>query len=284
MAEYARILSTGVDDDWVVKRKQASAEITEWYRGLTTLNALTVASAISSAILGTYSLPDQIAAKGEATMTEDEKTSQTPAGELVQQITLLSKKRQAAAARIKALQKEIETIDLQIKTYEHAGGLVFGERRFQSILSAAQGGTDFFMMQVVDGNVEAVRVDVHEGTGKSRSMSEIWAKLLSSVSQQGDFGYDDLETMAGILGHEVGKAGLRSQVKLYVDDGLLERVSNGTFRVLPKAGSVIEEALGKATQRPAMTEALSEPRDPWCDLEDLIGYTGTSTDRPDVFS
>ncbi|UXT85144.1 hypothetical protein [Agrobacterium tumefaciens] len=217
-------------------------------------------------------------------MTEDEKTSQTPAGELVQQITLLSKKRQAAAARIKALQKEIETIDLQIKTYEHAGGLVFGERRFQSILSAAQGGTDFFMMQVVDGNVEAVRVDVHEGTGKSRSMSEIWAKLLSSVSQQGDFGYDDLETMAGILGHEVGKAGLRSQVKLYVDDGLLERVSNGKFRVLPKAGSVIEEALGKATQRPAMTEALSEPRDPWCDLEDLIGYTGTSTDKPDVFS
>ena len=217
-------------------------------------------------------------------MTEDEKTSQTPAGELVQQITLLSKKRQAAAARIKSLQKEIETIDLQIKTYEHAGGLVFGERRFQSILSAAQGGTDFFMMQVVDGNVEAVRVDVHEGSGKSRSMSEIWAKLLSSVSQQEDFGYDDLETMAGILGHEVGKAGLRSQVKLYVDDGLLERVSNGKFRVLPKAGSVIEEALGKATQRPAMTEALSEPRDPWGDLEDLIGYTGTSTDKPDVFS
>lgn len=69
MAEYARILSTGVDDDWVVKRKQASARITEWYRDLTTLDALTVASAMSSAILGT-SLPNQFAAKGEATIQE----------------------------------------------------------------------------------------------------------------------------------------------------------------------------------------------------------------------
>lgn len=69
MAEYARILSTGIDDDWVVKRKQASAKITEWYRGLTTLDALTVASAMSSAILGT-SLPNQFAAKGEATIQE----------------------------------------------------------------------------------------------------------------------------------------------------------------------------------------------------------------------
>lgn len=70
MAEYARILSTGVDDDWVVKRKQAAAKITQWYRGLTTLDALTAASALSSAISGTYSLPNQLAIKGEATIQE----------------------------------------------------------------------------------------------------------------------------------------------------------------------------------------------------------------------
>lgn len=222
-------------------------------------------------------------------MTEYEKTSQTPAGELVQQITLLSKKRQAAAARIKSLQKEIETIDLQIKTYEHAGGLVFGERRFQSILSAAQGGPDFFMIHMANGNVEAVRVEMKESSGKSRSISEMWARLLSSVSNQPDFGYDDLETMAGILGHDVGKPGLRSQVKLYVDDGLLERVANGKFRVLPKAVPAIEESLGKASQRPALTEALSKSDDGWGAFGDILGERNTEAEEkkneePDVFS
>jgi hypothetical protein len=70
MAEYARILGTGVDDDWVVKRKKAAARVVEWYRGLSTLDALGAASALSSAIVGTFLLPSQLASKGEATIQE----------------------------------------------------------------------------------------------------------------------------------------------------------------------------------------------------------------------
>ena len=69
---------------------------------------------------------------------------------------------------------------------------------------------------------------------RSRSLSGHWKKIMQAVSRN-EFGYDDLAVMADLIGHEVGRDTLRSQMSLYKSAGLVESTDTGKFR-LTEAG------------------------------------------------
>ena len=65
MAEYARIFETGVNDEWVEKRKAASSELEKWFEALSPAAAVKCASSIASSLVGDRRLPEDISAAGE---------------------------------------------------------------------------------------------------------------------------------------------------------------------------------------------------------------------------
>lgn len=70
---------------------------------------------------------------------------------------------------------------------------------------------------------------------RTRSLSANWKSIMQAVHRGGEFGYDELATIADLLGHQVGRDTLRSQMSLYKGAGLVEPTEAGKFR-LTEAG------------------------------------------------
>lgn len=66
MAEYARIFGTGINDEWVEKRKNAAAEIKDEYQRLTPEEAISTASGISVSIADGSKITHEIASLTES--------------------------------------------------------------------------------------------------------------------------------------------------------------------------------------------------------------------------
>jgi vacuolar-type H+-ATPase subunit H len=69
---------------------------------------------------------------------------------------------------------------------------------------------------------------------RSRSLSGHWKRIMQAVHGD-EFGYDELAMMADVIGHQVGRDTLRSQMSLYKSAGLVESTDSGKFR-LTEAG------------------------------------------------
>ncbi|MFZ4877194.1 GTPase-associated system all-helical protein GASH [Janthinobacterium sp. Mn2066] len=89
MGEYARILNTGIDDDWVEKRKRVVDDLKLWYAAMTHASAISNASNIAASIVDGSTLPDAIAIVGETTIQKHASSFVRSDGEGILQIKVM---------------------------------------------------------------------------------------------------------------------------------------------------------------------------------------------------
>jgi hypothetical protein len=82
-------------------------------------------------------------------------------------------------------------------------------------------------------------------------LSKVWAHVLGSLGTA-QFGYDDIMQMSDIFGFGIKRNVARSQMKLYTDSGLVERVSDGKFRVTPAGKQAADGSLKTEEALPGM--------------------------------
>lgn len=89
MGEYARILNTGIDDDWVEKRKRVVDDLKLWYAGMTHAAAISNASSIAASINDGSTMPEAIAIVGETTIQKHASSFVRSDGEGMLQIKVM---------------------------------------------------------------------------------------------------------------------------------------------------------------------------------------------------
>ena len=209
---------------------------------------------------------------------EVESKRPAPSTDLLEKIRVLRIERERISAEISVLSERLKELGIKIGAYEDAAAMVFGESQYVALMAAIEGNIQ--ARRPVLGGLIAVGKDFIEGA-KKKNLSEGWAKLLVSMSEHASFGYDDLEAMSDIMDHGISKAGLRSQIKSYVDSNLVERIEGerGRFRVTEMGRITAEAALPKAAVRtpakPALPESPAFPEPPdfgvFLEFEDLLG-------------
>jgi DNA-binding MarR family transcriptional regulator len=93
------------------------------------------------------------------------------------------------------------------------------------------------------------------------------------MAEHESFSYDDLVTMAEIMDYDVAKPTMRSQIKTYVDNGLVERLENerGRFRLTPSGRETAEAALNSRSPEPSPIVKTVGHLDKLVDIDDLVG-------------
>jgi hypothetical protein len=80
---------------------------------------------------------------------------------------------------------------------------------------------------------------------KARGMSPQWAQILLDVSEPGntEFGYSSINAACDLRGFDVKGNVARAQMKQYVDTRMVDRVSDGKFKVTDAGRKAATEAL-----------------------------------------
>lgn len=206
-----------------------------------------------------------------------------PNTDLLEKIRVLRVERARASAEASRIHERLKELSIQISAYEDAASMVFGESQYTALMAAIEGNiltrsalTSALPSSLsVGGGLIAFGRDTFAASPRKKSLSESWAKLLALMAEHESFSYDDLVTMSEMMNYDVAKPTMRSQIKTYVDSGLVERLENerGRFRVTPLGRTTAEAALPKQEPlRPALVEALSKgPDEGWGAFEDLLG-------------
>lgn len=225
-------------------------------------------------------------------MTEDTETKRPgPTTDLLEKIRALRIEKARASAEASKIQERIRDLTIRISAYEDAASMVFGETQYTALMAALEGNIAArkAFSETVTGGLIAFGRDVFGASIKRKSLSESWAKLLLSMAEHEAFTYDDLVTMSEIMDYDVAKPTMRSQIKTYVDSGLVERLENerGKFKVTPLGRVTAEAAVPKPEpQRPALAETLADrAANPWADLEELLGdpSSGSGGSKKNIF-
>lgn len=87
-------------------------------------------------------------------------------------------------------------------------------------------------ISIMDGSNKA---DFTRSKKRNRALQEKWATVLKFIGQNGDVGFDVLYPKADEL--EIPRNSMRGQMANYVNEGWLERVAEGVFR-LTNSGAV----------------------------------------------
>lgn len=179
------------------------------------------------------------------------------------------------------LQERLKELNIRISAYEDAGIIVFGESQYWALMAAIEGNIQArnAVAATLAGGLMSLGKEVLEASQKKKNLSEAWAKLLVSMPEHDAFTYDDLVTMSEIMDYGISKPTLRSQIKTYVDSGLVERIENerGKFRVTPMGRATAEAALPKKVpSRPALIEALDDG--PPLEWDDLLGESSPASE------
>lgn len=210
-------------------------------------------------------------------MADESETKRVGAStDLLEKIRDLRIEKARVGAEMSRLNERLKELSIQIGAYEDAASMVFGESHYIALMAAIEGNIlarNALTTDMLGGLLSSVR-DVFEPTSKKKNLSESWARLLVSMAEHESFSYDDLVTMSEIMEFDVAKPTMRSQIKTYVDSGLVERIENerGRFRVTPLGRATAQSALPKPEpQRAALVEALTDKEsDSWSDLETLL--------------
>lgn len=105
-------------------------------------------------------------------------------------------------------------------------------------------------------------VTIGDQPGKrKRRLSVMWAQILAALNSQPSFDYKDLLEVAEKLGHEVTPNVARSQMKLYADSGLVERIDDGKFRVTVEGVDASARTLLRVDEASDEAEAPESPDD-----------------------
>ncbi|EJC69542.1 hypothetical protein Rleg5DRAFT_5335 [Rhizobium leguminosarum bv. viciae WSM1455] len=207
-------------------------------------------------------------------MVEESETKRPgPNTELLEKIRGLRGERARVTTELGKLHERLKELNIKISAYEDAATMVFGESQYSALMTAIEGNIQArnAVTSTLTGGLLALGKEILETSLKKKNLSEAWAKLLVSMSEHESFSYDDLVTMSEIMDYGISKPTLRSQIKTYVDSGLVERIENerGKFRVTPMGRTTAEAALPKkARSRPALHDALDDGVS--LELDDLL--------------
>jgi hypothetical protein len=194
-----------------------------------------------------------------------------PSTELLQQIRRLLRQEADARAEIAALQQRLRDLAIERQAYEKAGRMVFGEAQFNALLLSVGLKTSAFAavaaapvkapMRYAGGTVSGL-IKLGEEISK-RKLSDVWGKILAPLVKHDAFSYEEVQAIAEAVGHDLKTNTLRSQMKVFVDDGLVERIDNGKFKITEAGALAAHEAVLRAgVMRPSLHAAL---------FEDLLG-------------
>lgn len=209
-------------------------------------------------------------------MSEETETKRPgPNIDLLEKIRVLRIERARATAEAVKIQERLKELSIQISAYEDAAAMVFGESQYAALMAAIEGNivARNAASSTFSAGLFAVGRDLLESSQKRKSLSESWAKLLLSMAEHEAFSYDDLVTMSEIMDYDVAKPTMRSQIKTYVDGGLVERLENerGKFRVTPTGRATAESALNMRGQDPsAVVKTVARLSDA-SDFKDILG-------------
>jgi hypothetical protein len=93
----------------------------------------------------------------------------------------------------------------------------------------------FEAMPLVKGGAAETSRHQRETKTRNRLPNADWRAVFGSLyrNYQEGFGYEDIMTVATVLGIDVQKASLRTKMMNYVNDGYAERVTGGRFAITP---------------------------------------------------
>ncbi|TBY57689.1 hypothetical protein E0H39_29735 [Rhizobium leguminosarum bv. viciae] len=190
----------------------------------------------------------------------------SPSTELLQQIHLLKEQETRTRAEIAALQQRLRDISVERQAFEKAGRLVFGETQFNALLNSIGLKTAAVAAALMrpptrfagGGGLMKLGEEISK-----RKLSDIWGRILAPLVKHDAFSYDDVQAIADAVGHDLKTNTLRSQMKVFVDDGLVERIDNGKFKMTDAGARAADEALLRSgVTRPAFHMAM---------FDDLLG-------------
>ncbi|MBY5318210.1 hypothetical protein [Rhizobium leguminosarum] len=192
-----------------------------------------------------------------------------PSTELLQQIHLLKEQETRTRAEIAALQQRLRDITVERQAFEKAGRLVFGEQQFSALLDSVELKTTVAALGVAAAAVWTPRrfaggalIKLGEEVSK-RKLSGIWGRILAPLVKHDAFSYDEVQAIADAVGHDLKTNTLRSQMKVFVDAGLVERIDNGKFKVTETGALAAHEALLRSgVIRPSLQKTV---------FDDLLG-------------
>ena len=192
--------------------------------------------------------------------------------------------------RISLLDHERQIAVIELRAYEEAAKLVFGEDFFQmgSVfgLNSEQLTLSDFLKTYSDNKPGPSGVVppaapsgvlppsvAQDGPGlwmrflndapktKKRGLSGLWGKMLATLNTMPSFTYSDIQEAAKAIGTEVSPNVARSQMKLYADSGLVERIADGRFRITAEGMAAARSAITRTILAPAEAEAEYSPDD-----------------------
>lgn len=130
------------------------------------------------------------------------------------------------------LVREQESLTLQLDAYRDA----------LSIVSAPE------KELTVDSSSQPASSQLSKSRGRPKSpISLVWAHVLLALSTAADpvFDYKRITEVGRLKGITMKDASIRTQMKFLVDDGFLDRVANGQFKITHKGELEIRETLAK---------------------------------------
>jgi DNA-binding MarR family transcriptional regulator len=215
-------------------------------------------------------------------MVEETETKRPgPSIDLLEKIRALRNERAHVGAEVSKLNDRMKELAIQISAYEDAASMVFGESQYSALMAAIEGNilartalnSSLTSSVSVAKGLYAFGRDTFAASPRKKSLSEAWAKLLLSMAEHESFSYDDLVTMAEIMDYDVAKPTMRSQIKTYVDNGLVERLENerGRFRLTPSGRETAEAALNSRSPEPSPIVKTVGHLDKLVDIDDLVG-------------
>ncbi|KQQ72438.1 hypothetical protein ASF70_12980 [Rhizobium sp. Leaf321] len=164
----------------------------------------------------------------------DKVNESTEEHELLRKIGRLRKKRAE-------LQSEINYISIQLESYEDAAVMVYGQAQFTAFMAALMG-------EALPSKAPAYGPQPQSKfQRRKRSISVNWAVMLTSLNEMPTFGYQEIVSVSDLKNLDITIAAARSQMKTYIDGGLVQRVGDGKFSVTDQGLRVAMEALSKVT-------------------------------------
>jgi hypothetical protein len=183
---------------------------------------------------------------------KDEAESKRPAQskDLLEKIKSLRIEKACLSAEIETIHDRLRELEIKLSAYVDAASMVFGETQYQALMKALGGEVHRYASKHYAGLIEVgKKLGDEEAEENTKRLSENWARLLGSMSNHVEFGYSDLETLMTLMSFNISKAGLRSQMKAYVDSGLVDRVGErGKFVVTELGKKIVEAKLAKPDQ------------------------------------
>ena len=95
------------------------------------------------------------------------------------------------------------------------------------------------------------------GRKRERQLQPQWVDMLRMIGEQETATLDDMEAYGELMGYNIKRNTLRSQVSIYANHGWLERVAQGEFRLtklgeakcgfVKKSEAPIGDAVGAST-------------------------------------